>query len=305
MTLENFKELIRDRMILSQLPGLPWRLKFPIIATLDVDGYHTPNQPGQPLPGTSAAYGKGYANGLSDADTTRIPMTEGFMRLYFNDEAMQKFQKLMRDMMWARPFGNPLYNLWGGTYESYSNWQVTAAEDGKQHFVGKPLTEAFYQKLRPYFTAEQIREMKQKQVEEVAFDRQGNSVWCRQGVMDGVPGPFEGHPTRYNVFGSMVIVGGTGRYTDASGNYQYTGYSDMVEQPATGQPHVITRLGCWGTIECWWPSPRAISLTEITEEDIREFAHPQDIYQQTILQQAINEQLVTEKLEQEEAMAHS
>lgn len=305
MTLENFKELIKDRMILSQLPGLPWRLKFPIIATLDVDGFHTPDQPEQPFPGTSASYGKGYANGLSDSDTTRVPLTEEFLRLYFNEEAIRQFQKMMRDMMWAKPFGNPLFNLWGGTYESYSNWQVTGGENGKQHFTGKPLSEVFYQKLSPYFTYEQIREMKQKQVEEVAFDRQGNSVWFKQGVMNGVPGPFEGHPTRYNVFGSMAIVGGTGRYVDASGTAQYTGYSDAIEQPATGQPHVITRLGCWGIIEYWWPSPRPISLTEITEEDIREFMQPQDINQEEIIRQAINEKLVTEKLEQEEAMAHA
>lgn len=303
MTLENFKELIKDRMILSQLPGLPWRLKFPIVATLDLDGYHTPDGPDGPLPGTSAAYGKGYTNGMSDSDTTRVPLTEEFLGLYFNNDALKQFQKLMRDMMWARPFGNPLFNLWGGTYESFSNWQVTAAEEGRQHFVGKPLTDAFYQKLRPYFAAEQIEEMKRQQVEEVAFDRQGNSVWSKQGVMNGVPGPFEGHPTRYNLAGTMAIVGGTGRYVDASGSYHFTGYSDSIEQPATGQPHVITRLGCWGIIECWWPSPRPVSLTEITEEDIRAFMQPQDIYQEQILQQVINEKLVTER--QEEAEAHA
>lgn len=295
MTLENFKELVKDRMILSKLPGLPWRLKYPLLATFDVDGYHTPDGPEQPFPATVAAFGKGYTNGLSDNDTTRIPLTEDFLRLYFNEEALKSFQKLMRDMNWAKPFGNPLFNLWGGTFESYSNWQVTIDENQKQHFTGKPLTEAFYQKLTPYFAPELIEEMMRKGIEEISFDKQGNSVWCKQGVMEGVPGPFEGHPTRYNQAGSFVIVGGTGRYADASGSYHFTGYSDNVEQPATGQPAVITRLGVWGTIEFWWPSARPLALTEITEEEVREFAQPRDLFQENIIQQAINEKLVAEE----------
>lgn len=294
MTLENFKELVKDKLIVSKLPGLPWRLQFPLIATLDVDGYYTPDSAENPFPGTSIGFGKGYAHGLSDSDDARIALTEDFLQLYFNEAAMKELKKLMRDMKWAKPFGNPLFNLWGATYESYSNWQVVAGSEGKLHLTTSPLTEVFYQKLTPYFTPAQIGEMKAQQIEDIAFDKQGNSVWSKQGVMDGVPGPFEGHPTRYNYTGSKVIVGGTGRYVEAGGQYHFSGYSDNIEQPLEGQPSSITRIGIWGTIEYWWPSVRLQELAEITEKDLREFVHPMNV-QEDVLRQVVNEKMVVEE----------
>lgn len=292
MTIQNFEELLKDKF-LSRLPNLPWRVKFPFIATLDTDGFFIPEHPDNPATGTSAAYGKGYANNMGDSPLTRIPLTEDFMRLYFPGEALHSLEKLMRDRGWAQPFGNCLFNLWGGTYQNFSNWKVARGDDGKLYLNTIPLTLAFYEKLRPYFPPQQVEMMQELPLEEIAFDAKGNSLWISKGVMSGVPA--EGNEARFHVSGSKEITGGTGKFKGASGSFHFAGYFDNRNPEREGEPNSIGRMGLWGTLEYWWPYPLQLSIGELTEEDLRELVQPMDIYRDNVIQQVINEKVVAEE----------
>lgn len=295
MTLQHLNEWIEGGME-RPLPGLPWRVTFPFIATLDTDSFYTPEDPEEEnnSPGTSAAYGKGYCNLFKEAPAVKRPLTEAFLRVYFPEEGLQELTKLMRDKGWARPFGNPLYNLWGGTHQNFSNWKVTRGEGGQLHLVTKPLTLAFYQQLRPYFAPQLIEQMQELPLEEILFDTWGNSLWVKNGVMTGVWA--DGNPDRFTVTGHKEIVGGTGRFRDVSGSFHFAGYGDNRTPAREGEPTSTGRMGLWGTVDCWWPFPTPRAASGWSDEESRALVQPNEIYRDNILQQVINQKLAPREI---------
>lgn len=289
MTLQNIEELMKDP-ITSKLPELPWRVTFPFIATLDVDSFYTPEHPDHPFPGTSAAYGKGFSNIFNAPGGLRMPLTEDFMRPYYPGEGLERLLKLLRDKGWAQPFGNPLFNLWGGTNQNFSNWKVTLGDDNRMYMNTIPLTLAFYEKLRPYFAPQIIEMMQELQLEEIVFDSRGNSLWIKNGVITGTP--VEDNPARFTTTGHKEIVDGTGKFKSATGSFHFTGYGDNHAPEREGEPTNTGRMGLWGTVDYWWPYLVQLSTGEWSEEEFRELVQPVDPYQENIIQQVINEKLV-------------
>lgn len=290
MTQQEFESLLAEGTAIPEAPKFPWRrVKSPLLATLDVDGFYIPDNPANPFPGIGDGYGKGYTNLLRDSAATRIPLTPEFMKYYFNDESMRSMEKMIRGMKWASPYGNCLYDRWGGTFQNFSSWRVQGEQDNSLHLQGVPLTEPFYQRLGAHLSEGQIRQMKETQVEVISFDKQGTSIWFRKSQM--VCNRVDDNANHFGVFGSNDIVGGTGIFKGATGSVKFTGFTDHREPQSDDEPNFLTRLGIWGTIEYWWP----VIIPNLYREAIPEATTPWDIYQEINIQEVAAPQVEREE----------
>lgn len=63
-------------------------------------------------------------------------------------------------------------------------------------------------------------------VNSITFDKQGNSIWFQGGQTTTTPVG----PTRINFSGTNTIVGGTGKFENATGSVSLSGYFNPVDQ---------------------------------------------------------------------------
>jgi hypothetical protein len=134
-----------------------------------------------------------------------------------------------------------------GKFYSYSNLYAYYGATGAQVTYSVPITDNYYDPLKPYFSQEEILVMKAQKVEMIFFDHQGNAFWSDIDTLYMVPSPA--NILHFSLAGTGKINGGIGKFAGASGFYKFSGYSDVYRDSAPGIRYQHSWFDMVGIIE--------------------------------------------------------
>lgn len=134
-----------------------------------------------------------------------------------------------------------------GKFYSYSNLYAYYGATGAQVTYSVPITDNYYDQLKPYFMQDEIQAIKAQKVELIFFDHQGNAIWSEIDTLYMVPSP--GNLLHFSISGTGKIRGGIGKFAGSTGFYKFYGYSDVFRDSAPGIRYQHTRFNMVGIIE--------------------------------------------------------
>lgn len=134
-----------------------------------------------------------------------------------------------------------------GKFYSYSNFYAYYGVTGAQVTYSVPITDNYYDRLKPYFTQEEIQALKAQKVEVLFFDHQGNAIWSAIDTLHMVPS--SGNILHFSLAGTGKIKGGIGKFAGATGFYNFSGYSDVFRNSAPGIRYQHSLFDMVGKIE--------------------------------------------------------
>ena len=134
-----------------------------------------------------------------------------------------------------------------GKFSSYSNLYAYYGPTGAQVTYSVPITDNYYDQLKPYFTQGEIQAIKAQNVEVIFFDHQGNAFWSDIDTMYMVPSAD--NILHFSLAGTAEIKGGIGKFAGATGFYHFSGYADVFRDSAPGIPYLHSWFDIEGIIE--------------------------------------------------------
>lgn len=134
-----------------------------------------------------------------------------------------------------------------GKFYSYSNLYAYYGATGAQVTYSVPLTDSFYNQLKPYFSNDEIQAMKAQKVEVLFFDHQGNAFWSDFDTLH--MDPSAANILHFSLEGTGKIIGGIGKFAGATGFYNFSGYSDVFQDSAPGIFYQYSWFDMVGIIE--------------------------------------------------------
>lgn len=120
-----------------------------------------------------------------------------------------------------------------GKASVYFNQYTVRQPSGIVYMFARPVTMFFATELQSYNVPPEVCA--------VGYDGKGNSVWFKNHP-DGIPSAAAS-PTRINFSGTMYIVGGTGKFTGATGETTITGYFNPA--PLQTNPNALLEGSFW------------------------------------------------------------
>ncbi|MFD2247522.1 hypothetical protein [Pontibacter ruber] len=112
-----------------------------------------------------------------------------------------------------------------GKYTAYFSQYATTVEQNVAYVTGVPVTMFFREELLENFSEAEVDLMEELEVSIVLVDKHGNSIWGIRFPETRAVDPeiVEDAP----VYQKLKIVGGTGRFAEASGQFTLEGFSDL------------------------------------------------------------------------------
>ncbi|WP_299708010.1 hypothetical protein [uncultured Pontibacter sp.] len=124
-----------------------------------------------------------------------------------------------------------------GKFNAYFSQYGIPVGVNEAQVVGAPVTMFFTDELSALFTPAEIALMAELEVSVVIYDKHGNSIWSarvpvtRNLILDDA--------SRVEVYQELVIVGGTGRFAEASGSYILSGITEVSSSgPGKGEVQI-------------------------------------------------------------------
>lgn len=134
-----------------------------------------------------------------------------------------------------------------GKFYSYSNLYAYYGATGAQVTFSVPITDNYYNQLKPYFTEDELQAIKAQKVEVLFFDHQGNAFWSDIDTLYMIPS--QDNILHFSLAGTGKIKGGIGKFTGATGFYNFSGYSDVFRDSAPGIRYQLSLFDMVGRIE--------------------------------------------------------
>jgi hypothetical protein len=121
-----------------------------------------------------------------------------------------------------------------GKFTTYFSQYGVPIGTNEAQVIGVPVTMFFTQELLKHFTPAELRLMTELKVSIVIFDKHGNSIWSSRE--SGTRNVTLEDASSVEVYQELVIVGGTGRFADASGSFRLRGYTELnSSRPGRGE----------------------------------------------------------------------